>query len=572
MKKVLGIIALFISAFSLSVSAAAIDADYEFYSTENAYVVYGTSSDEKSGDEITIEVKLNDNVIDTVVTETYLDDGQMKYESPLILIDSSVKSGKISFNVYSANYDSPVILPKDGEEEILYYGIDNSLYTVLAEIDELLPVSDESEYKSLINVIKSNSELLGLSREAGILNSLRKNSEKSMYEYAKTISMNKLPSGVSTDEEIKEVFEYVLMFRAKICNMLLFGEFTNISVCADFISWYEKYEELIDLENTNKEYYEYFEENYKKSEYFSILQSKSMIFGNEGELKSRLFEAAALTSVANGNAAVVEKVFDVFENEIDTSYHLTDVQKSNVFRKMSGQTYSSFDEFSKDYDEKAKALLNKPSGGSGSSSGSGGNSNRKPAVMFSQTGSDNTQQEEINKEHFIDMESAAWAKDAVYTLFKKGIVSGRTENTFEPNANITRAEFIKLLVGSGDGLKQGTEQIFSDVNKDSWYYDYVNTAYFEGYATGYEDGSFAPSDNITRQDMAVLIYRYLGSPETVLDLAQFSDSEEISDYAKTAVSYLYGKNVINGMGDGTFSPKDRATRAEAAQMIYKVIS
>ena len=145
MKKILGIIALFAIVFSSSASAAIIGADYEFNPRENAYVVYGVSDDEKSGDEITIEVKLNNNVIDTVVTETYSDDGTIRYKSPLIKINAFKESGEISFNVYSANYDAPITLPGADEAEILYYGVDAHLYQLLSEIDAVLPVSDKSE-------------------------------------------------------------------------------------------------------------------------------------------------------------------------------------------------------------------------------------------------------------------------------------------------------------------------------------------------------------------------------------------------------------------------------------------
>ena len=318
MKKVLGIIALFTMAFSLSASAAVVDADYEFCPRENAYVVYGVSTDEKSGDEITIEVKLNDKVIDTVVTETYPDNGEIKYESPLIKINTFKESGKISFNVYSANYDVPVTLPEAGETEILYYGVDDYLYQILTEIDTVLPASDQNKYNSLINIIKSNRSQLGLSREADILENLGTSSDNSMYEYSKTISMCELPSGISTQEDTETAFEYLLMLRNEICNMIIFGEFTDASSSTEFISWYEKYADLLELQSINEEYYKYFEENYKMPEYFSILQSKSMIFGNEDELKARLFETAALTAIAKGNATVVEAVFNTFKSLLYT--------------------------------------------------------------------------------------------------------------------------------------------------------------------------------------------------------------------------------------------------------------
>ena len=490
----------------------------------------------------------------------------MKYESPLIKIDALKENGKISFNVYSANHNAPITLPKADEPEILYYGVDNSLYQLLTEIDVLLPITEENKYDSLISIIKSNSSQLGLEAEADILKTLTGNAESSMYKYSKTISMRKeLPDGISEEEDKEAVFEYLLMLRCEIYNMLLFGEFADMSEQSEFISWYEKYGGLLELENVNEKYYEYFEESYKTSKYFSILKAESMSFGNEDDLRARLFEAAALTAVANGNAASVEEIFNIFKNEITIYVSLTPVKKANVFSKMSGNTYSSFDKLSDAYHTIAGGNSNPPSGPSS-------NDNDRNTIRVNPGIISQGTQSQSQAEKFTDMETAAWAKEAVYALNKKGIVSGRTENTFEPNANITRAEFIKLLVNLKSGVQQGTEQIFSDVKSGTWYYDYVNTAYLNGYTTGHSDGTFGPDDNITRQDMAVLIYRYLSSPQTDIQLMQFSDNEAISDYAKEAVSYLYGKKVISGMGDGTFSPTQNATRAQAAQMIYKIMS
>ena len=175
-----------------------------------------------------------------------------------------------------------------------------------------------------------------------------------------------------------------------------------------------------------------------------------------------------------------------------------------------------------------------------------------------------------NNEIFTDMDGAAWAKAAVKALYEKGIVSGKTNTEFYPNNAVTRAEFAKLLVMCKNALVKDNTQYFNDVAENSWYFDYVNSAYLINAVKGDDNGNFNPNDKITRQDMAVMIYRAMNMSDA--DLPDFTDSDEISDYAVNAVGALYSKGIVSGMGNGSFAPRDFATRAQAAQMIYKLIS
>ena len=112
---------------------------------------------------------------------------------------------------------------------------------------------------------------------------------------------------------------------------------------------------------------------------------------------------------------------------------------------------------------------------------------------------------------------------------------------------------------------------FSDVNKNDWYYSYISTAKNLGIISGYQDNTFRPNDIVTRQDMALIIKndRFKGESAPV---PSFTDLQDISNYESDAVGVLYSKGVINGMGDGTFKPKNPATRAQAAQMIYNAMN
>ena len=111
---------------------------------------------------------------------------------------------------------------------------------------------------------------------------------------------------------------------------------------------------------------------------------------------------------------------------------------------------------------------------------------------------------------------------------------------------------------------------FADVSAGDWFAPYVASAFDAGVVNGISQTEFGASLNITRQDMAVMIFKAskLAAGELKTD---FADFDEISDYAKEAVKAMNSLGIINGRGNGAFCPKENATRAEAAQMIYKAL-
>lgn len=196
---------------------------------------------------------------------------------------------------------------------------------------------------------------------------------------------------------------------------------------------------------------------------------------------------------------------------------------------------------------------------SGSSSGSSF-SGFEPAVNQTENSNNNLQNND-----FADMDGH-WAKDYAKKLKNKGIISGRENNMFCPDDNVTRAEFVKMLLAAIGG-KTSNIVYFSDCAETDWFFTYVSGAKEAGivYGNGTE---FNPMENITRQDAAVMIYRVLNTSETAE--ASFGDTTEISDYARDAVGYLSKLGIING-SDGNFMPKNNATRAEAAVMICNML-
>lgn len=165
-----------------------------------------------------------------------------------------------------------------------------------------------------------------------------------------------------------------------------------------------------------------------------------------------------------------------------------------------------------------------------------------------------------------------WEKEYVYYLVERGIVQGRTETLFAPLDNVTRAEFVKMLAAAAGQTAEGDGKTsFSDVPADSWYAPYVAWAEKNGMVNG-SGGRFNPSDNITKQDMAVMIERYaekaagVSIPEMEAGVV-FADDASISSYAKAAVYKLQKAGIISGDINGKFYPKSSATRAQAAKML-----
>ena len=176
---------------------------------------------------------------------------------------------------------------------------------------------------------------------------------------------------------------------------------------------------------------------------------------------------------------------------------------------------------------------------------------------------------------FNDLDDADWAAEAIMELVEMGIVSGRDSNTFAPNENITRAEFVKLIIMAFYDLDSTATADYTDTSADDWFYPYVATAGKLRVANGTGDGSFGANEKITRQDMAVMVYRVMVSQSlslpSVNEDGEFADINQVSDYAREAVSAMQAYGIINGVGDGVFAPELSATRAAAAKIIYYVL-
>lgn len=230
----------------------------------------------------------------------------------------------------------------------------------------------------------------------------------------------------------------------------------------------------------------------------------------------------------------------------------------------------------------------KPGGGGGGGTGGGDKttSTPKPSAEPSseptttdipdngENNPDNTQDRDKNS-HFKDMGGYEWAVEAVNELHDRGIAYGMTEELFAPNREITRAEFVTLLMRGFELIGEDASCNFEDVPDGSWYYPAVAMAYSMGVVNGYSQTMFGANDKVSRQDMAAIVTRLMSKLGFELPAVKayenFDDDSLISEYAKEAVKKLYEAGIINGVGYNQFNPLGTANRAEAAKVLYSTL-
>ena len=171
---------------------------------------------------------------------------------------------------------------------------------------------------------------------------------------------------------------------------------------------------------------------------------------------------------------------------------------------------------------------------------------------------------------FPDVKDSEWYIKAVEFVCTNGLMSGYANGRFGPNDTLTRAQFAQIIYNK-ESRPQAEGGKFSDVTT-GWYADAVNWAAAEGIVAGIGGGKFAPDRPITRQDLAVMLWRYAGSPKPRKNELDFVDSGKVSGYAWKALCWANENGVVNGKGNGLLDPRGNATRAEAAQMVMKYVN
>ncbi len=173
------------------------------------------------------------------------------------------------------------------------------------------------------------------------------------------------------------------------------------------------------------------------------------------------------------------------------------------------------------------------------------------------------------KNPYDDVKDGSWYYDYVKTVTEAGLMNGQGSG-FGPDGKLTRAMMVTILYRMSGSPAVTGENPFTDVPAGTWYSDAVLWAYDKGVVKGTSETTFAPTADITRQDMATIIARYAAAFQIELKAADgttFSDDSAIAGYAKDAVYSMKASGILSGKGNDRFDPQGTTTRAETAKVI-----
>ena len=177
---------------------------------------------------------------------------------------------------------------------------------------------------------------------------------------------------------------------------------------------------------------------------------------------------------------------------------------------------------------------------------------------------------------FPDVKEGAWYYDAVKYVTDKGYMAGYSNGRFGPADNLKRQDFVLIIArmaGANLSKYESKSTAFKDVKKGAYYYSAVIWAVENGIIGGYSSTKFGVGDNVTREQVATILYRCSGSPtvgSVDSTLSKFSDVKSISSYAKMPLAWAVQNKIISGMADGRAAPKEGASRAQIAMIIMRI--
>ena len=177
---------------------------------------------------------------------------------------------------------------------------------------------------------------------------------------------------------------------------------------------------------------------------------------------------------------------------------------------------------------------------------------------------------------FTDVTEGDWFYDAVRCAYETGLMDGVGDNLFAPNSETTRAQLVTILYRLAGQPEPGGDSGFSDVETGIWYTDAVAWAAENGIVNGVSDTEFAPGDDITREQLAAILYRYAAyqgyDVSQRADLSGFGDASSISGYAQEALSWAHAQGLVLGFEDGSLRPQGTASRAQIAAVLMRFLA
>lgn len=170
--------------------------------------------------------------------------------------------------------------------------------------------------------------------------------------------------------------------------------------------------------------------------------------------------------------------------------------------------------------------------------------------------------------NFVDI-GYHWGEEYICNLYDRDVVEGYSSTYFKPDDDVSRAEFLKMaLLGADLNPYDVDSEYYSDVDDDSWYYEYVTYASKKDYIEGYGDGTFRPNEDINRAEALVILFRIAGEDDYDYDSGDIDFNDvETYDWFAWAVVLADDLNIVDGYSNGLFGPENDLSRAEAAKII-----
>ena len=493
----------------------------------------------------------------------------------------STRTGDISIKVTTSEIDY------SAQTSYTYLGVDSKLIA----LKTLKSAIASGDYDTLKTAVLSTKNELGVDENLFL----------SLSERASRIAMNNL-FGLTitelddwnidniTDEQSAQITEHIKLYQKQYQEAIKLGEFFDCTSSAKLKAWYDEnkieYGFLSDDDQTvvdETTFLGYFDQAILTDDFSKRTENIEFVKTMK-ELNIEMKKQAVLQIISDSNQSVplniisnfselLSNVYDVNgQNPISINYAdwngMSEDQKTAVCINIAGNSYRDIYDLVSAVNSQITLNKNTAQIGSpvigGNAVGRGDKGNREVFVPLP-----DKSQTTGGVLSFNDIGNVKWAEEAISYLYSKNIISGRNNETFAPDDQVTRAELVKMLV-LGFNLKGDSTASFNDVNSSAWYAQYVSIAAANGLIKGDENGNFNPNKPVSRQDAAVMMYRAIGGASKA-DKAYFVDYEKISPYAQNAVNYMYENGVINGMGNGIFAPQNNLTRAQSAKMIYGLL-
>lgn len=540
MKKIAAVITAMVITVFLCTSAFAeqLTSRIEYNYTQNKFTISGENK--TIGDFVTLEILSEGKNFDDY---DYMD---LLYLNQQTTSESEYKF-EVKYKESSGIYNARLVSSQTGEKTDFKIMIlsTTDMQKLYDDLNNAATADNSAEFNEIVN---KNIAYLSSNAEAKPV------SDKKLNNYFEYIKLNKLDIAKSAEN-------------VRIFNTFLIIEQLNSKELLNITSEIEKM--YFKDENVKAEYQKITDEEITQK-YFTEKISDCAIKSID-EFDLRFKEALILTATRYGNGyGELKTIVEKYGNAIGITAKASD----DVYKKFIGNDYKDGTTFKKEYD-KAISDSNNSSGKGGGKSNGGSVLNSSLSGIECETDA-GTLTGETEKMHmpFDDIEGVDWASEAILALADKGIINGKAPNQFNPYDAITREEFVKILIGAmGYKPNDYLKNVFADADESDWFCKYINIAYDKGLVKGVGKDLFGVGENITREDMCVMLYNALKLKiSNISDEVKvpFKDSDEISDYAKTAVGVLSEYGAINGVSKDEFQPKGNATRAQAAKVIYLV--